>query len=94
MEASYRAFAEEKGQKQDQIDDVTRQLQEAKIGKEKLETELKEAEQIVSMMQEHVENVNKGNVDVDRLKQELQKSKQELEELPMMQQVVGIIDLI
>ena len=49
---------------------------------------VKEAEQILIMMQEQVDKVNMEHGDVNSLKEELKKCKEELQDLPMMQTVV------
>eukprot|EP00794_Sanderia_malayensis_P012025 gene12025-13266_t len=89
MEANFKLMSADRSeQEKAEMNEIIQQLMEANNRKQKVEAELKEAEQIVSMMQEHVDNVNKGNLDIEMVKQELKTCKEQLSEMPMIQQVL------
>ena len=70
------------------LNSVVQQLAEVSKRKTELERQQEETEQIMRLMQDHVDSVNSESTGTDELKRELQRCQQQLTEVPMMQQVV------
>ncbi len=88
LEARCDALSSDNYQMRDSMEKMSSILEKTNSDKMRLEKEVKEAEQILIMMQEQVDKVNMEHGEVNSLKEELKKCKEELQDLPMMQTVV------